>query len=93
MQKQPLLEEIKVWLFICADSSNVSLVEAYIQRYRPSTKPTSAVTDENKAKPKWENRPWDQWKVKFQLKKLYVLYVGDDSGDAPGDVPDADEEF
>ncbi|KAJ3491932.1 hypothetical protein NLI96_g376 [Meripilus lineatus] len=74
-------------------TGDVVMVEAYIQRYRPSTKPTSAVTDENKAKPKWEQRPWDEWKVKFQLKKLYVLYVGDDSGDAPGDVPDEDEEI
>ncbi|KAJ3488422.1 hypothetical protein NLI96_g2856 [Meripilus lineatus] len=54
---------------------DVVMVETYIQRYRPSTKPN------------------DQWKVKYQLKKLYVLYVGDDSGDAPGDVPDEDEDI
>lgn len=72
---------------------DVVMVGAYIQRYRLSNKPKLTATEDNSTKPMWEARPWDQWKVKFQLKRLYVLYVGGNSGDAPGDVPDEDEEI
>lgn len=71
---------------------DVVMIEAYIQRWQPSqTYPReggSSSEDGDKGKKKWEPRTWDSWKVKFQLKKIYVLYSAPASGDAPGDVPD-----